>query len=104
MNKIGVLKNSISGFSLEEKLQIKELGRLIPDFTIKKQSGRGQKSRCRKFNKTIYDKNNWLCGCEENIKLFCFVCVLFGGDETWSKKGTDDLVHTWDKTKSHEKI
>ncbi|CAH1103534.1 unnamed protein product [Psylliodes chrysocephalus] len=103
MNKIGVLKNSFIGFSLEEKLQIKELGRPIPDLKIEKQSGNGKKSRCRKFNKTIYDKNNWLCGCEETNKLFCFVCVLFGGDETWSKKGTDDLVHIWDKMKSHEK-
>ncbi|CAH1111317.1 unnamed protein product [Psylliodes chrysocephalus] len=29
MNKIGILKNSFSDFSLEEKLQIKELGRPI---------------------------------------------------------------------------
>ncbi|CAH1109968.1 unnamed protein product [Psylliodes chrysocephalus] len=48
MNKIGVLENSFSGFSLEEKLQIKELGRPIPDFKIEKQSGSGQKSRCHK--------------------------------------------------------
>lgn len=103
MNKIGILKNSFSGFSLEQKLQIKELGRPIPDLKIEKQSGSGQRSRCRKFNKNVYDKNSWICGCEETNKLFCFVCVLFGGDETWSKKGTDDLVHIWDKMKTHEK-
>ncbi|CAH1105327.1 unnamed protein product [Psylliodes chrysocephalus] len=61
MNKISGLKNSFSAFSLEEKLQIKELGRPILDLKIEKQSG---------------------------------------SDKTWSKKGTDDLVHIWDKIKS----
>ncbi|CAH1115787.1 unnamed protein product [Psylliodes chrysocephalus] len=69
MNKIGVIKNSFSGFSLEEKLQITELG-----------------------------KNR---GVINLIKLFMIKIV--GGDETWSTKGTDDLVHIWDKMKSHEK-
>ncbi|KAJ8912042.1 hypothetical protein NQ315_000535 [Exocentrus adspersus] len=101
MNKISDLKNSFSSFSLEKKLRIKELGRPTPDLKIEKQSG-GQKSRCRKFNKTIYNKNTWLCGCEDTQKLFCFVCVLFGGDDTWSQKGTDDLVHIWNKMKNHE--
>lgn len=103
MNQISILKNSFGGFSLEKKLQIKELGRPLPDLKIEKQSGNGQKLRCRKFNKIIYDKNSWLCGCEQTNKLFCFVCVLFGGDETWSNKGTDDLAHIWEKLKSHEK-
>ncbi|VEN61003.1 unnamed protein product [Callosobruchus maculatus] len=36
-------------------------------------------------------------------KLFCFACVLFGGDDTWAKKGADDLIHIWEKIKTHEK-
>lgn len=100
MNNISFLKvNKFSSFSIEQKLEIKELGRPIPDLNIQKT----QSGRLRKFNKNVYLKNNWLCGCNLSNKLFCFVCVLFGGEESWTQKGIDDIVHIWEKMKTHEK-
>ena len=103
MNKIGFLKsNPFSSLPLEQKIQIKELGRPTPNLVIEKKTGCGaQKVRTRNFNNNIYSKNGWICGCEDKNKLFCFVCVLFGDDESWAQHGTDDLVHIWQKMKVH---
>lgn len=105
MNKINsLLEKQFSSLSLEEKVEVKQLGRPIPDLNIvKTQTSKAQKSRCRKFNADIYCKNQSICGCEVKNMLYCFPCVLFGGETTWAKSGTSDLVHIWEKMARHEK-
>lgn len=103
MNKVSfLLKNKFTQFCIEDQLKIKALGRELPDLNITK-SQNDKSSRSRKFNRTLYSKNNWICGCEITNKMYCFPCVLYGGDEHWSEKGVDDLIHVWEKIKSHER-
>ena len=35
--------------------------------------------------------------------LFCFPCLLFGGDHSWTIKGVTDLKHLNEKILKHEK-
>lgn len=106
MNKISeLLDKPFPTYPLEEQFEIKQLGRPLPDMGILKiqTASGGTKGRTRKFNRNIYLKNNWLCGCDEKHAFFCFPCVLFGGDVMWSKNGVTDLVHIWEKIRTHEK-
>ncbi|KAL1491330.1 hypothetical protein ABEB36_011941 [Hypothenemus hampei] len=107
MNKVSfLLNNKFTQFCTDDQLKIKALGRDMPDLNITKyslsQNDKGT-PRSRKFNRTLYAKNSWICGCEETNKMYCFPCVLYGGDEYWSEKGVDDLIHVWEKIKSHER-
>jgi hypothetical protein len=36
--------------------------------------------------------------------LFCFQCLLFGGDATWTSTGVTDVGHLPEKIKKHEKF
>lgn len=93
-----------SNLTLEDKVDLKNNARPTPVLNIK-QEQKGCKSRpgfTRKFDKNVYDKNPWLCGCDETNAFFCFVCLIFGGDENWTKVGVRDLKHLVDKTKKHE--
>ncbi|XP_018569006.1 uncharacterized protein LOC108909230 isoform X1 [Anoplophora glabripennis] len=107
MNKVcNLLDNQFSAYSLEEQLHIKQLGRPMPDLNIQKTQNVSIGSsyqRTRKFNRSIYFKSNWLCGCDEKQAIFCFPCVLFGGESMWTKIGVRDLVHVWEKIRVHEK-
>ena len=38
----------------------------------------------RKFKKDSCNKYSWLRGCFTQIAVFCFPCVLFGEEETWT--------------------
>jgi hypothetical protein len=44
----------------------------------------------RIFNKEIYSKHEWQCGCDVNNLLFYFPRLLFGGDATLTKTGVMD--------------
>lgn len=104
MNKVSfLLKNKFSQFCLEDQLKIKALGREMPDLNITKQTQSDKNSRSRKFNPVLYNKNNWICGCDVTNRMYCFPCVLYGGEEHWGEKGVDDLIHIWEKIKSHER-
>ena len=105
MNKSSVLylqNISFSSLSLAEKNEINNLGRETPDLLISQSSSRRNQTYCRKFNVSIYSKHKWLCGCPEKNALFCFPCLLFGGDATWTKVGVNDLKHLGEKVKKHE--
>lgn len=65
-----------------------------------KQSVKG-KDVIRKFKLDIYQKNDWICGCESKNALFCFPCLLFGGEPSWSKNGIRDLIHLSAKITKH---
>lgn len=93
-----------SDLSLEAKVEIKNNGRPKPVLNIN-QTQKGCKSRpafTRKFDINVYDKVLWLCGCDESNAFFCFICLLFGGEENWTKIGVRDLKHLTEKCKKHE--
>ncbi|XP_072384441.1 zinc finger MYM-type protein 1-like [Diabrotica undecimpunctata] len=89
-------------YSYDEKLELKCKGRPLPDIKIVKEGSSRGKNYKRQFNCDIYTRNSWICGCNRKIALFCFPCVLFGGDKSWTQVGVIDLVHLSDKIKKHE--
>ena len=56
----------------------------------------------RKFNHDLYKKHKWLTGCTETDALYCFSCLLYGGEVAWTKVGIIDLNHLQRSIKSHE--
>jgi len=65
MNSVeNLLKINFSFQTLEEKIQIKKLGRPMSNLNLtqitKQKSGR----YTRHFTNDYYNKFNWLCGCE----------------------------------------
>lgn len=88
---------------LEVKIQIKQKGRPTPDLSISFTSSSRNRSYSRQFNRNIYDKYDWICGCPVGNKLYCFVCILIDKDTSvWVKGGVNDLKHLHDKAKKHE--
>ncbi|KAJ8951124.1 hypothetical protein NQ318_021568 [Aromia moschata] len=38
--------------------------------------------------RTVYDRFKWLCGCPKGNKLFCFICLVMGGNRSaWTQEG-----------------
>lgn len=72
--KVAELKKEFSTETLPEKCEIKNSGRPTPNLNIvqvqKECKSRG--SFKRKFDKGVYDKTLWLCGCEEKNSFFLF--------------------------------
>ncbi|CAH1117438.1 unnamed protein product [Phaedon cochleariae] len=102
-----VVFNLINGkrffkYSYEEKIELKRQGRPLPDIFIEKSGLSRGKSYTRKFSRDIYFKNDWICGCNKNNALYCFPCLLFGGDKAWTEIGVTDLEHLSLKIKRHE--
>lgn len=94
-----------SKLSFEEKLKIKKDGRPLPDMVIEIKGRSRGKDYLRKFNRDIYSRNTWICGCKVKNSFFCFPCILFGGsncDVKWIKSGVNDLIHLSDRIKTHE--
>ena len=58
----------------------------------------------RKFNVSTYENYDWVCGCEETNRLYCFPCLLFAAekDGTWTNMGFSDLGHLKQKLSKHE--
>ena len=89
--------------SFSEKVEIKRRGRLTPPLSLEQASSSNGRSYTRQFNIAMYDKHEWLCGCQHYNALFCFPCLLFGGDHSWTIKGVTDLKHLNEKILKHEK-
>lgn len=86
-------KCNFFSLSLEEKLSIKKNGRPTPSLCIERKTQNKGKEITRTFKMAIYDKNEWICGCEVTNRLFCFPCLLFsvGDTETaWTRTGGVD--------------
>ena len=97
--------NSISfcQLSLQEKIEIKNRGRPLPQLSLEQLvSSSRNKMFVRKFNPSLYDKAPWLCGCSQNNAFFCFPCLLYGGDVSWTKNGIKDLNHLSQKIEKHK--
>ncbi|KAJ8959199.1 hypothetical protein NQ318_022461 [Aromia moschata] len=64
----------------EIRTEIKRLGRPIPDSIISKTT-------------RVYDRFKWLCGCPKRNKLFCFICLVMGGNRSaWTQDGIFDSM------------
>lgn len=105
MNSVDILlEKPFSLRPLQEKLEIKKLGRPTPELnliqTINIKSG--NRSVNRVFKRDVYEKHNWLCGCNSRNALFCFPCLLYGGESSWAKSGFTDLNHLTVRAKKHE--
>ena len=92
-----------SCLSLNQKLSIKETRRPTPNIFIQQKCNSRKKIYTRTFNRSLYDKTPWLCGCDAANALFCYPCLLFGGDATWTRNGFRDLRHLTEKITKHEK-
>ena len=88
--------------TLQQKIDLKGKGRPIPSLMISKAASSRGMSYVRQFNADLYSKNVWLCGCNKKNALFCFPCLLFGGDSAWAKTGIKDLVHITRKIGKHK--
>ncbi len=95
-----LLRNEFSAHTEQEKLEIKRLGRHIPDNFSISQKGRTQN---RNFSAEWFRKTPWLTGSVERQMLFCFPCILFGEVGTWTKWGFNDLKHIGDRLKKHDR-
>ena len=83
-----------STLTLQEKLSIKHAGRPIPNLKITQTAKSRGKTYTRQFNANIYQRCEWICGCEYSNALFYFPCLLFAfhdGDTAWTKIGQTDL-------------
>lgn len=102
-NRVKYLQNiNFSQLTLNEKTEIKARGRPTPVLSIQQNSTSRNKEYTRQFNISVYQKCEWLCGCDEANALFCFPCLLFGGDSAWTKSGVTDLRHLPQKIVKHE--
>ena len=87
---------------MAEKNEIKQKGRATPDLDISQASSSRKSKYQRKFNREVYDRYKWLCGCNATNAVFCFPCLLFGGEYAWTETGVKDLGHLPEKLKKHD--
>ncbi|XP_066967643.1 uncharacterized protein [Macrobrachium rosenbergii] len=85
-----------------DQLEIKTKGRPMPHLSIEQRSTDRLRRYGTAFSKQFYENCEWLCGCEETNAMFCFPCLLFGGDLMWTKMGVRDLIPLAPKIKHHE--
>lgn len=77
-NSVSVLtKLNFSSLTLEQKVAIKNEARPTPNLNIVKQSKCMYRIIKRCFKIEMYKKNDWICGCDETNKFFCFPCIIF---------------------------
>ena len=96
-----LLNNPFYKLTIEDKLEIKRLGPHQPStFVLSKQCGNRKRSFCSRWSQQF----DWLTVSIAKEQLFCFYCLLFGGDSdlTWSKTGFTDLQHFVARAKRHE--
>jgi hypothetical protein len=95
-----LLKNKVLTHQL--RVEIKRLGRPMPELNIHTVEEGRTRNYSRKFNKEIYKKFDWMCGCEIRNKLFCFVCLVMGREKSaWTQEGVSDLKHLNERAKKH---
>ncbi|KAJ4441361.1 hypothetical protein ANN_11216 [Periplaneta americana] len=97
-----LLRTPFSRLTREEKLLVKTAGPHQPDLAIVSIVTTSKRVFRRSFKRDWYEKYKWLCGCDVVNALFCFPCLLFGGDTSWTKRGVKDLVHLSCYVKRHE--
>ena len=102
-----ILSFDFKTLPLCEKINVKRLGRPTPNLTstLTQEDKVGSRNFKRHFSISIYQKFNWISGCEVTNALFCFPCLLFycdKMDKVWSRTGFKDLKHLNERAKKHE--
>ncbi len=95
-----LLENKFSSLTEQEKLEIKRLGRHIPeDFSIQQKC----KSQKRNFSPRWFETTKWLTGSVARKALYCFPCLLFeaSGNGVWHKNGFTDIHHLGERVRKH---
>ncbi|KAJ8933329.1 hypothetical protein NQ318_020832 [Aromia moschata] len=87
MNSVNFLLTN-TDITYEIRMEIKRLGRPIPDLMISKTDVGKSRNYSRNFNSSVYERFKWLCGCPKRNKLFCFICLVMGGNlSAWIQEG-----------------
>ncbi|KAJ4425901.1 hypothetical protein ANN_27527 [Periplaneta americana] len=95
-----ILKHGFDSQDFSQKKRIIELGRPMSDL---KKLRVQTKSCVRKFNLEYYSKVDWLCGCSNLAKLFCWPCLLFNNEKNvWNKTGYSDVNNFYKAMIKHE--
>lgn len=103
MTTVEYIKNiTFSRLSLSEKVQLKNKGRPTPNILITQVGISKNKKYVRSFNTEWYEKIKWLCGCINKNALFCFPCLLFGGDSVWIQSGFTNINKIKEKCEKHQ--
>ena len=88
--------NSLSSLNFEQKVLLKsKINR--PQLDLSQKDGNVN----RKFQSTWYSKYRWLCGSEESKTLHCYYCLMFGGEEPWSRTGITTIKNFEAKAVKH---
>ena len=94
-----VLTKGFSNCSYAEKKEIIDKGKAKPplhNLTTK------INTYTRHFNVDLYETVEWLTGCENKCKLFCWPCILFSTEKSvWNKTGFSDLNNLHKVIKRH---
>ena len=59
-----------------EKVEIKRSGRLTPPLSLEQASSSNGRSYTRQFNIAMYDKHEWLCGCQYYNAVSMFIISI----------------------------
>ncbi|KAJ1125258.1 hypothetical protein NDU88_003691 [Pleurodeles waltl] len=103
MNTVdSLLTKPFLGMTPEDKLLVKALGPEKPDIHIEQSAKDRGKGYTRRFARTWFDKMEWLTDSSSKNALFCFPCLLFGGEVSWTRTGVTDLKHLAEKIKRHD--
>ncbi|XP_017295795.1 zinc finger MYM-type protein 1 [Kryptolebias marmoratus] len=101
---ISELKN-FPKLDFESQCELISNGRPTP--TLKglfEKSGITGRQYMRFFQTEWYTRKDWLCGCANRNRLYCFPCLLFSTcDSVWTSTGFGDLKHLQRGFISHEK-
>jgi len=56
----------------------------------------------RKFQMSLYEKFSKLARGVERNKLYCYICVLFRGENKWSINGIPNIKNLVRKAEKHQ--
>jgi len=81
--------------TFQNKVDIKLAGPPRPFLNLKQECKSKNNAYTVSFKSEIYNRKKWLCGCrcERLNALFCFPCIIFGGESIWTETGIKDLAH-----------
>ncbi|KAJ8952130.1 hypothetical protein NQ318_018466 [Aromia moschata] len=86
MNSVDFLLTN-KDITYEIRTEIKRLARPISDLINSKTDEEKSRNYSRN-NSSVYDRFKWLCGCPKRNKLFCFICLVMGGNKSaWTQEG-----------------
>lgn len=95
-----LLQTPFSRRTIQERREIIWRGRPTPPLSITKDC----KVYQRHFQANSYDRIQWLCGCPNRNKLFCWPCLLFSTETgVWNNVGFDNLSSFSTAIQRHER-